>query len=162
MRIEWRDESKHPCAAAYTLAEVMVAVLVLAVISTAFYGGLSFGFSVVESSREELRATQILMQKVEGLRLISWDNLQNITFQEVYDPLGLSNNSGGLVYTGTIVTNADSSIPNSSSYLPNMRLVTVTVNWTNYNGSKRIVQTRQMQTQVARYGLQNYVYGVKP
>lgn len=162
MRIEWRDESKHPCAVAYTLAEVMVAVLVLAVISTAFYGGLSFGFSVVESSREELRATQILMQKVEGLRLISWDNLQNITFQEVYDPLGLSNNSGGLVYTGTIVTNADSSIPNSSSYLPNMRLVTVTVNWTNYNGSKRIVQTRQMQTQVARYGLQNYVYGVKP
>jgi hypothetical protein len=41
-----------------------------------------------------------------------------------------------------------------------MRLVTVNLYWTNYlGGSKGIkVQSRQMQTYVARYGMQTYVY----
>jgi hypothetical protein len=63
------------------------------------------------------------------------------------------------MYYGTVTTNAASSITNTTSYKPNMRLVTVTVSWTNYNTPRPQSHTRQMQTEVARYGMQNYVWG---
>ena len=40
-----------------------------------------------------------------------------------------------------------------------MRTITVTVYWTNYNGAKPIVHQREMQTRVARNGMQNYIWG---
>ena len=145
--------------AGYTLAEVVVAVLILTTIGVAYYSGLSNGFSLVQSNRDNLRATQILMQKLEGLRLCTWSELTNCSFVEVYDPLGATNGSGGTIYRGTITTNSASVIPNASSYKANMRQVTVSVYWTNYNGRIPNVHNRQMQTQVARYGIQNYIWG---
>lgn len=137
-----------------------MAVLVLTTIATAYYAGLSYGFGIVQTSREDLRSTQILMQKTEGLRLCTWGQLINtINFSERYDPLGTTNNAAGTVYRGTMTTNAASSIPDSASYKKNMRQVTVTVYWTNYNGKRPMVHSRQMQTEVARYGLQNYLWG---
>jgi hypothetical protein len=107
-----------------------------------------------------LRATQILMQKAEGIRLCSWSQLTNtISFTERYDPLGTTNSTAGTVYSGTLSTNAASSIPDTASYKNNMRLVTITVYWTNYNHKTPVVHSRQMQTQAARYGLQNYLWG---
>jgi prepilin-type N-terminal cleavage/methylation domain-containing protein len=144
---------------AFTLVEVLVSVVVLAVIATAFYSGLSSGFSVVQTTREDLRATQILMQKVEALRLCTWEQLTNVSFQELYDPV--STNKNGATYFGTIVTNSASAIPNSSSYQSNVCLVTVTLSWTNYSGRRLLPHTRQMQTQVARYGMQNYIWGAQ-
>ncbi len=149
--------------AAYTVAEVVVAVLVLTTIATAYYAALSYGFQIVQASREDLRATQILMQRTESIRLCRWTQLTNtITFTERYDPLGTTNNTAGTIYVGTISTNAPSNIPDSAAYKNNIRLVTVTVYWTNYNGKKPVVHSRQMQTEAARYGLQNYLYGAMP
>ena len=54
-------------AAAFTLMEVVVAVMVLTTISTVFYLGLSTCFSVLKTSREDIRATQIMMQKLDLL-----------------------------------------------------------------------------------------------
>jgi len=137
----------------------MVSVLVVGVIGGAFYAALASGFALVQTTRDDLRATQVLMQKVEAVRLCTWTELSNFSFQEAYDPLGATNQSGGTQFLGTVVTNLSSVIPNSSSYAGNMRLVTVTVSWTNYHGTTPIAHTRQMQTQVARYGLQNYIWG---
>jgi len=40
-----------------------------------------------------------------------------------------------------------------------MRAITVTIYWTNYlRSTNAMVRTRQMQTFVARNGMQNYVY----
>ncbi len=145
---------------AYTLAEVLCAVLVLAIIATAFYAALASGFAVVESARENLRATQILAQKIEAIRLCRWDqftNCANFTFQDCYDPF--DTNSTGIIYTGTITTNAAAAIPDSAAYKSNMRLVTVAITWTTFNGSHSMAHSRQMQTYVARYGLQNYIWG---
>ena len=50
-------------------------------------------------------------------------------------------------------------IPNNLSCSANMHLITVNLNWTNYNRGVAIPHNRQMQTQVARYGLQNYIWG---
>src|SRR5690348_6075530 len=50
----------------WSLAEVMVAVAVLAVIFVSLFAGLAFGFKVIKATREDLRATQILTQKIES------------------------------------------------------------------------------------------------
>jgi hypothetical protein len=41
-------------------------------------------------------------------------------------------------------------------------MATVTVSWTNYYGRQSIVRTRQLQTFIARYGIQNYIWGTVP
>lgn len=146
---------------AFTIAEIVVAVLVLSTIALCFYAGLSSCFGVVQSSREDLRATQILIQKLETVRLCTWTQLTNFNFQETYDPLDVTNHEAGVLYYGTVTTNAASSISDTASYKGNVCLVTATVNWTNFNGHKSMGHTRQMQTQVARYGLQNYIWGAQ-
>ncbi len=141
-------------AAAFTLMEVVVAVLVLTTISTAFYLGLSTCFSVVKTSREDVRATQIMMQKLEAVRLCTWSELTNFSFMEPYDPTGTTNNSAGVYFFGTVTKGA---VGLSTSYANNMCAVTVNLVWT--NTAKSQVYNRQMQTYYARYGLQTYIWG---
>lgn len=146
--------------AAFTMAEVLVATVILSTIALAYYGALSQSFSVVQSTREDLRATQILMQKLEAIRLCRWDQLTNFSFREPYDPLA-TNQSGGAMYYGTVTTNTASSIPITSSYQSRMCLVTVSLSWTNSSSPRPQRHNRQMQTQVARYGMQNYIWGAQ-
>src|SRR5882762_11843070 len=96
-------------AAAFSLPEAIMAVCVLGVMLVSLYAGSSSGFSIVQSSREELRATQILVQQMESLRLYNWDQVQNTnylvpTFMESYNPLGETGQGGGVVYGGSITT----------------------------------------------------------
>jgi prepilin-type N-terminal cleavage/methylation domain-containing protein len=147
---------------AYTLAELLVAVLILAIMVISLYAGFSASFAVVRSNREELRASQILMRQVEALRLCAWSQLSNRSLQESFDPLRAADNAGGTVYSVTVGTNAPDSIQDGGPYTNDMRLVTITVCWTNFNGDTPIVQSRQVQTHVARYGLQNYFWGAAP
>ncbi len=143
----------------FTIAEVVVAMLVLTTVATAFYAGLGSGFGLTQVTRQDIRATQILMQKLEAVRLCTWSQLANCTFTEYYDPLGASSNKAGVLYWGTVTTNAASAIPNTVAYKPRMALVTVNLYWTNNSGGRPLVHFRQAQTQVARYGLQNYIWG---
>jgi hypothetical protein len=139
--------------------EVIVAVLVLSTISTAFYLGLSTCFSVLKTSREDVRATQIMMQKLEAVRLCTWSELSNFSFSEPYDPTGSTNNTAGVYYFGTVTKGPASAVPGSASYFNNMCVVTVSVVWTNNAGSSPKVFSREMQSHYARYGLQSYIWG---
>jgi len=151
--------AKRTNTSAFTLADVIVAVFVLGTIGGSFCIALSSGFCVLQNTREDLRATQIMMQKVEAIRLCTWSELNNFSFQETYDPLSSTNQSAGAKYFGNVSINPAVSVPNSASYSPNMCQVTVNLTWTNYNLSVPVVHNRQMQTHVARYGLQNYIWG---
>lgn len=159
-----RDIVQGSCLAqsAFTLAEVLIAVLVLAVAAISLYSGFASGFMLVDSTRQELRATQILTQKSEAIRLCSWSSLTNcpISFTEVYDP-NSPNGSVGTRYVGTISTNDPTVIPNSMSYRSNMCLATITLFWTNYIGNQRLIHSRTTQTLIARYGIQNYIWGAE-
>lgn len=117
---------------------------------------------LVDSTRQELRATQILTQKSEAIRLCSWSSLTNcpISFTEVYDP-NSPNGSVGTRYVGTISTNDPTVIPNSMSYRSNMCVATITLFWTNYIGNQRLIHSRTTQTLIARYGIQNYIWGTQ-
>src|SRR5262252_7399535 len=146
--------------AAFTLIEAMVSVLVGAVMLTALYSSVIFAFGAVKLDREDLRATQILLQRMETLRLTSFAAIQNGSLTEYYDPNGQSNSCYGAAYTVTITTNAPTSsdMPVQPVYYMNkMRKVTATATWTNASQ----LRTRSLQTYASQAGIQSYVYNHK-
>src|SRR5258706_3803580 len=54
--------------AGFTLAEIMVASALLALVVVSMYGGISFGFASITLARQNLRATQIALVKMEITR----------------------------------------------------------------------------------------------
>jgi prepilin-type N-terminal cleavage/methylation domain-containing protein len=150
----------------YSLVEVMVAVLVLALIMLSVYGLLNSGFGTIAVTREEERATQIMSQKLEAIRLLTWPQLSNCptTFQETFNPQGGggTNGTAGITYYATLKT-TDPATNLPSAYSGSVHLITVTVTWTNnFNGTAPAGHTRQMQTLSALNGLQTYIYGFSP
>lgn len=139
---------------AYTLAEVMVGISIMSVMFLTLYLGFTQGFGVVRGSRENLRATQILQQQAEVIRLYTWEQLTNgfvpSTTTWRFYPLGGSGNQG-VAYTGTVtVTNA----PMAESYAADNKLVTFALTWK----SGEVERRRQISTLVSKYGLHNYIY----
>lgn len=156
----------------FTFTEVMVAVGVVGVMVVSLYLGISTGFAMIQRTRENLRATQILTQRLETVRLYTWDQLRNVTtparfqtkFTEIYNPLAATNGTGGgVVYYGTVAVTTPpvEILPASVTYRTNVALVTVTLLWTNKTGTVSLPHRRQFQTLVAKSGMQKYVYGSK-
>jgi hypothetical protein len=141
---------------------VLIAVLFIALMTVSLYAALSGGFAVIKTARENLRATQIMLEWTEGIRLYKWSQVNDpaylpSTFTQRYDPLGASTNAGGVVYSGRLNLSVPSNVP--TAYQTNMRVLTVTLYWTNSTRNANIVRMRQMQTYIARNGMQNYVFG---
>lgn len=147
---------------AHTLVETLVAAAFLGISVISLYAGFFSGFQVTHMSRENVRATQILLKKIETIRLCAWEQLSNFptSFQESFDTSPVNNGSSNLVYYGT-VNFAPADAVGNAAYKNDMLLVTVSLAWTNLNGRTPVAHQQQMQTQVARYGSQNYAWGVQ-
>jgi prepilin-type N-terminal cleavage/methylation domain-containing protein len=149
----------------YTFAEVLVALAILGFVAASLYGAFVAGFCAIQTMRENLRATQVMMQKMEAIRLFTWSQINDTNnylkpmFVERYDPQDPSKNNRGASYTGYMQARVPNPGVLPEAYRTNMRTITVTVYWTNYNGSKPIVHKREMETRVARNGMQNYIWG---
>jgi prepilin-type N-terminal cleavage/methylation domain-containing protein len=142
---------------AFTLVEVMVAIAIMAVMITSLYGGLTFAFAEVRLARENVRATQILQEKMEVIRLYNWDQINQqgfvpTTFSEAYYVSNPTNApTANFAYSGTVLlTNA----PITETYAGDLRMVQIQVSWKSGN----VTRNRQMTTFVSQYGLQKYVY----
>ena len=140
-----------------TLLEVMMGVLVLGVMTVSLYAGFAYGFNQIRTSRENLRATQILGERMEVIRLVNWDDLNTSGYIPTKfvapfyadNPTNLQSNN--FFYTGAVqVANA----PFTETYSTNMRMIQIQLTWP----SGRRVSTRSMTTFVAQYGMQKYVY----
>ena len=139
----------------FTLVESLVASALTGIVFVTLYAGMTSGFKSILVSRENLRATQILQEKFETIRLFNWDQINSNGFIPATFAVALYPDSAGQsnaqMYQGSI------SISNSfftEIYSNDILLVTVQLSWT--NGSMN--HTRQMSSFVARYGLQNYIY----
>jgi Tfp pilus assembly protein PilV len=152
---------------AFTLIEVMVAVCVIVVAVTTIFASMTLGFSMTESSRENLRATQIMLDKMEGVRLYNWSQVTNSAylipaftnwFYETNN-IGEENAAGnGVQYTGLVHV---VSVPFTNAYSANMVEVDVLIGWiSSGNGwyGANNVHTRTMSTYVSMNGMQNYIY----
>lgn len=149
--------------AGFSLLEVLIAVTVMAIIYAGLFVGVTTTFNLLQTTRENLRATQIMVSRLERLRLCAWSegqlfntNVVPAKFNDSFYPLGLNGGTNsGTVYVGTMTVSQSPNLNPVASYRTNMALVTVTVRWTNGLNN---VHFRSMSTYVARYGMQNYVY----
>ena len=141
---------------AFTLTELIIASALLAVMVVSIYGGISFCFSNITLARQNLRATQIALEKMEIIRMYSWEEVNSngyvpLNFTAPYYPSAGSDTNGGLMYYGTtIITNT----PYTTPYAIDMREVLVSLTWTN----RSVKQTLNMSTYISQYGMQNYIY----
>jgi prepilin-type N-terminal cleavage/methylation domain-containing protein len=139
----------------FTLVEVMIAIGVIGITFIALYAAIASGFTVIQLARENLRATQILAEKMETVRLYNWDQVTSNGFiaTNFTAPYFATNEYGssGLTYTGTV-----SVLPAgfTETYNDDLRRVNVTLQWS----SATVLRQRTMSTLVSRYGLQNYIY----
>jgi hypothetical protein len=136
---------------AFTLVELMIGAGILALTIVALYGAFSFGFSTIKLSQEEVRADQILVQKLETLRVYDWSKVVNN-----YIPTNFTewfSGTGGVNYDGSLsVTQFVPSASTNESYSDTLRQVTVSVQWI----SGGVPRTRSMTTLVSQYGIQTY------
>jgi type II secretory pathway pseudopilin PulG len=151
-----RKRAVRALAAGFSLAEATVAMALVGTAVAALCSGFATGIFTMQMARENLRATQIMLEKVETIRLYSWDQINTPgfippEFTAQYDP-SAPPGQGGVTYYGTLTISTNA--PVGASYSNNMALVTVTLHWK--TGS--LDRTRQFTTYISRYGLQDYIY----
>jgi hypothetical protein len=147
-----------PCRAdaGFSLIDALFAMAIAGIMFTALYAGLAFGFNIIKMARENTRATQIMLERMETVRLYTWSQFTNAGFISTnkfvvpYYAVGGTNSS--LVYTGQVLI-APSGLTNT--YGNDMRKVTVRVEWKSIGKSNRV---KTMSTYVANRGLQSYVF----
>jgi len=64
----------------------MIAVGVVGILFVALYNGLIAGLSVVRASNKNLRATQIMLDRMEEMRLYSWQQITSFGSVTSYIP----------------------------------------------------------------------------
>lgn len=139
-----------------SVLEVVVGVALLGILFVSLFGGMTMTTAQTRAAREELRATQVMLERLEGIRLFNWNQLvySNTmcpsTFTTSFAP---NTGSTGITYYGTMtITNA---LPGSGvGYSNQIRAITVSVLWTNLG----FPHTRSMTTYQAQYGMQNYIF----
>jgi len=136
------------------ILELVIAIALIGMLVLAVYGAITSGTGTVRMARENLRATQILLEKMEAIRLYNWDqtdtNFIPSTFTVNYDVTSTSTNSGILYYGQVTLAPANT----GTSYSDDLKLVTVRLDWK----TGQITRSRQLSTYVCRTGIQNYIY----
>ena len=168
--------------AAFTLIEVVVGTALVALVVGALYSGIVFGVQRTAFIREDIRATQIMLEKLEQLRLYRWDQINDVydpddpedplepfdpedphVPEDELEPFVVPTNfvaaftlgqtgTNDLQYYGTFNI-AELPLTGGEAYTNKMLRVTVGVTWTN----RSQVRTREVQTIFSKYGLQNNV-----
>lgn len=141
-------------SAAFGLVDATFAMAIAGVLFTALYAGLSFGFKTIKFARENTRATQIMLERMEVIRLYRWDQVNTAgwvptNFVEPYYSMGGTNSS--LMYTGRIAL-ASSSL--GTSYENNVKKVTIQLSWV----TDKTARSRTMSTYISKNGMQSYVF----
>jgi len=149
-----KNPGTHARRSAFTLVEVMIAVAILAIAFAGLCLGFCQGFAIIQVARENLRATQILQEKMETIRLYTWDQINAPgfipdTFQTRF--YGNDAQQSGVLYNGQTTI---SDPPPSESYAADHKLITISLSWVSGNSQHQ----RQMTTLVSKYGLHNYIY----
>ena len=132
---------------------------IIALTGAGVIGSINYGLCIMRVARENQRATQVMLEKLEAIRLYNWTQVTNsgfipATFYAPYDPTAATN-SQGTTYYGTMAVSVPTFIGTTPNYSANLRQFTVTLSWTNSGG---ISHFRTLSTYVAQNGVQNYVY----
>jgi type II secretory pathway pseudopilin PulG len=139
--------------AAATLIEALISGACFSTVAAGVLATMTQGVRTAGASQETLRATQILNEQMEGIRLYTWDQVTSNGFipETFTAPFYSNQSSASFNYTGHVsIINADL----TESYSNDVKWVTVTLDW-NRQG---VPETRTMKSLISRYGLHNYYY----
>src|SRR5215469_3933906 len=106
MKISMPMVSRDSSQSAFTLMEVAVSLAIVAVLFASYLTSIGWGMTMTRMQRDNLRATQLLVSHMEGIRLYSWSQLTDNTllptnFTDYYFPASTNGNLG-TQYTGTV------------------------------------------------------------
>ena len=146
------------------LVEAMIGLMVGGIVIAAVYAGVGSGFQTMQLTRENLRATQIMVERLEAIRGCRWSRLNtNLqSFVEYYTPTGEGTGSG-VPFHGEVTLRGLDQVTDASpvpTYADTniIKAVTVTLRWTNHlSTGTDLPRTRSMTTFVSEYGLRSYV-----
>ena len=131
----------------FTLLEAMLATLILAFVLTTVLATLSQCARSLTDIRRTARASQILQQEMECIRLTNvWTGLTGLANTTFSDPTDTNH-----VYAGTISETTYSSFGTTTT----IQEVTLTLVWTNQVGN---VRSNELTALVGYGGLNKYVY----
>ncbi len=157
-RRRWASHSGGAVQSGFTLIETVIGMAIVSFVFAALYAGISSGFKIVLSSQQNMRATQVMLEKMETIRLYSWSQLMTpdfvpASFQAALDPADADRTdlSSDEVFEGSVEI-----VPLNSgaAYDDEVRKIIITLNWSTSGRP----QERTMTTLVSKNGLQNYVY----
>jgi type II secretory pathway pseudopilin PulG len=117
----------------FTLIEGIIGVGAMGILIVCLYSGMTTGFGVVRMARENLRATQVLQEKFETIRLYTWDQINDASYIPPTFSAPLYTGNGQVdvnAYQGKVKI-ARSGL--AEAYADDLRLVTIELNWTSGN-----------------------------
>ncbi|NQU11050.1 type II secretion system protein [bacterium] len=131
--------------AGFTILEAMIAAMILGIVLSSVLAVSSQCFHYLSDIRLTARSSQVLQQKVEDIRLLSWSQLQNLptTFADPSDTAG--------VYSGSVSQVAYDAY---GAQVTASR-VTLMVTWKNRHGR---ASTNTLTTVIANGGLNKYIF----
>ncbi|MEX0332128.1 MAG: prepilin-type N-terminal cleavage/methylation domain-containing protein [Puniceicoccaceae bacterium] len=137
--------------AGFTLVEVMIGMVLMAIVFTAAFGSYFLGMRIIQDAREEVRASQIIQSELERLRTKNWAQLTDMYNNnpvEFFEPQGTFVKQYAKDYTAyRIVQKHPDSKP--------MYWVVVVVRWTN---SRNVLVYQLFTTVFTQDGLNDYYY----
>jgi hypothetical protein len=142
------------------LLEATIGMALLGLLFMALYTGLYTTTYAVKLSRENLRATQVMAERLDTIRLYGWKKVvEDPTYipkqfsAPVYsdDPTTALNDATTRVYSGEIIIEP---APMTETYAADLRTITVKLTWQTGN----MTRTRSMSTLVSKFGVYKYVY----
>lgn len=136
-----------PSPGAFTIVEVMIAAIVLALGITTAITTLQGGFQSVDLARNYTYATQVMQSEVERLRLKNWNQVQ-----------ALQDAGPGTVAAATVQGIARDSFTCTRTIRDlktDMKEVTLVSQWRGYDGRSH---TLRFVTRYGKSGLYDYFY----
>lgn len=130
----------------FTLIEVMVSMVVLLVIFAGGFGALNFGNKLIETARDETRASQVLQSEIEDLRTMDWTGLTALNSEVSYAPKSEFTDA----YSSRYAVKRKIATRSATE-----RKVTMQVSWIDNRGT---THSREYITLIAKDGLYDYYY----
>ena len=131
---------------AFTITEVAVVTAILGILLSSILALHSQASRFLHDIRLTACSSQVLQQKMEDIRMLTWDQLTN------YPSVWTNSASTYGTFTVTITTNAYDSYAGATTVLN----VTLTTTWASF--SSRRTETNRLTTLVTNRGLNSYIY----
>lgn len=138
---------------AFTFSAIVITFAILGLLVLAGYGALTSGLGTTRAAQEDLRATKVLLEKMETIRRCDWDQLNpNFIASTFVVPFNVNpvTSNEAVRYYGRVAIEPTNTGP---THTGDTRRVTVRVDWmTGY-----IPKSRELTINISRNGPQDLV-----